>query len=83
MALQMVETTHVRVVCDACRGVAAELCGRRELFVTARLAAVRKFRAAGWHHDAGQYGRQRDWERAEANGAGRWYCPTCARQTHL
>jgi hypothetical protein len=83
MALQMVETTHVRVVCDACRAVKAELCGRQELLVTVRLAAVRKFQAGGWHHDAGQHGRQRDWERVEAAGAGRWYCPTCAKQTHL
>jgi len=83
MGLQTVETTHVRVVCDACREVSAEVCGRREIAVIARASAVEKFRRAGWHHDAGTYTRSRSVEQAERAGSGRWYCRTCSSSKHL
>jgi hypothetical protein len=81
--LQLVEATHVRVVCDACRAASAELCGKRDLAVTARVLAVPKLKAAGWHHDAGSHARTRTLEQVQREGGGRWYCPSCARATHL
>jgi hypothetical protein len=83
MALQNVEAAHIRVVCDACRTATAEVCTRRELPVSARATAMRKFKAVGWHHDPGSGRRARILEQAERDGSGRWYCPTCSRQTHL
>jgi hypothetical protein len=81
--LTLVQATHVRVVCDACRTTSAEVCAKRELPVLARASAVPKFKKAGWHHDASAQGRVREWEHAEREGSGRWYCPACARRTHL
>ena len=83
MTLQVVEASHVRVVCDSCRTSSAEVCGKRELPITARSSAMRKFKAVGWHHDAGSDRRSRVLEQAERDGTGRWYCPTCARKTRL
>jgi hypothetical protein len=83
MPLLVVEAIHVRVVCDSCRSASAELCGRRDLAVSARVTAASKFRAHGWHHDPGTHARVRALEQAERDGSGRWYCPACARQTHL
>jgi hypothetical protein len=79
----LVETAHVRVVCDSCRTASAELCGKRDLPVTARAQAVPKFQAAGWHHDPGTHARTRTVEQLERDGGGRWYCPACNRKTHL
>jgi hypothetical protein len=81
--LLLLEATHVRVVCDACRTASAEVCGRRELAVTARALAVPKFKAAGWHHDPGAHARTRTLEQVQRDGGGRWYCPTCSQATHL
>jgi hypothetical protein len=81
--LSLLEATHVRVVCDSCRTASAELCGKRELAVTARALAVPKFRAAGWHHDPGTHARSRTVEQLEREGGGRWYCPACSAKTHL
>ena len=81
--LLLVQATHVRVVCDACRTASAEVCAKRELPVTVRASAVPKFRKAGWHHDAGRDARAPTLEQAERDGTGRWYCPNCARRTHL
>ncbi len=83
MGLLLVQSTHVRVACDACRTATAEVCGKRELPVTVRASAVPKFKKAGWHHDTGSQGRVREWEHAEREGSGRWYCPSCASKTHL
>jgi hypothetical protein len=83
MSLQTLEASHLRVTRDACRSASAEVCGKRDLPIAARIAAMRKFKAAGWHHDAGVDRRARVIERAEREGSGRWYCPTCARRTHL
>jgi len=83
MALRIVEGLHVRVTCDACHRVTAELCGKRELEVSARQRAVINFRRGGWHHDAAAYGRAKGLERADVYGSGKWYCPECAKQTHL
>jgi hypothetical protein len=83
LGLTLVDAVHVRVVCDSCRTATAEVCAKRALAVEARLQAVPKFRAVGWHHDAGFEGRTRAIEQAQRVGSGRWYCPTCARQTHL
>jgi hypothetical protein len=83
MPLQIVEATHIRVLCDACRTASAELCGKRDLAVAVKIVAVQKFRAHGWHHDAGTHARTRAFEQAERDGSGKWYCPTCASQTHL
>jgi hypothetical protein len=79
----VVEASHVRVICDACREATAEVCGRRELVVSLKMTAVPKFKKAGWHHDPGEYGRMRSLEQAQREGTGRWYCPGCARRTHL
>jgi len=83
MALLFIQASHIRVVCDACGTASAELCGKREFAITARANAVHKFRAHGWHHDPTDRGRQRAVETAEREGSGRWYCPACARATHL
>ena len=80
----MLEAAHVRVTCDACRTESAEVCGKRDLPVMARVAAVRKFKAVGWHHDPGRLqGSARSEKDSEASGSGRWYCPRCSRKTHL
>ena len=84
MTIEVVSAAHVRVTCDGCKAASAELCGRRELEVFARTEAVPKFRKAGWHHDPGSRGRrERTIASAEADGSGRWYCPECAKRTHL
>ena len=83
MPLCVVEASHIRVVCDACRTGSAEVCGKRDLPVAARVAACRKFRAVGWHHDPGSERRSRVLDQAEREGSGRWYCPTCASKSHL
>jgi hypothetical protein len=77
--LQVIEATHVRVICDACRTASAEQCGKRELAVTARATAVPKFRKAGWHYDPSEHARTKTLEQAERDGSGRWYCPACAK----
>jgi hypothetical protein len=83
VALQLLEAAHIRVVCDACRTASAEICGKRDLPIAARVAAMRKFHAVGWHHDAGIDRRTRVLELAAArDGTGRWYCPSCSRKTH-
>ncbi len=69
MALEPIEAAHLRVTCD--------------LPVMARVAAVRKFKAAGWHNDPGEHARTRTLEQVQRDGGGRWYCPACARRTHL
>ncbi len=83
MPLTILEATHVRVVCDSCRTTSAELCGKRELPVTARARAVPRFKTAGWHHDPGAQARTRTLEQLEREGGGRWYCPSCSQKTHL
>lgn len=83
MGLLLVEAAHIRVICDACRTSSAEVCGHRDLPVMARVAAMRKFKGVGWHHDPGSHGRPKTVEQAERDGSGRWYCPTCARRTRL
>jgi hypothetical protein len=82
MGLETVAASHLRVTCDACRE-SAELCCKREIPIAARPWAVAKFRAAGWHLDAGDRPRLRAHEFARRNGEGRWYCPRCAARTHL
>jgi hypothetical protein len=49
----------------------------------ARVAAVRKFKEVGWHNDPGEYARAKTLEQVQQEGGGRWYCPICARRTHL
>jgi hypothetical protein len=83
MALQILEAAHVRVTCDACSTASAEVCGKRDLPVMARVAAVRKFREVGWHNDPGSRRSARAEKDAEMSGSGRWYCPACARRSHL
>lgn len=83
MPLQLVEAAHLRVTCDACRTASAEVCGKRDLAVMARVAAVRKFKEVGWHNDPGEYARAKTLEQVQQEGGGRWYCPICARRTHL
>lgn len=74
---------HIRVLCDACRTASAEVCGKRDLPVMARVAAIRKFKAVGWHHDPVRHASVRAERDSEATGSGRWYCPTWARRTHM
>ena len=83
MPLLVVQASHVRVVCDACRNTTAEVCSKRDLPAVAKAGAVQRFRAHGWHHDPGTHARTRALEQAERDGSGRWYCPACASQTHL
>lgn len=84
MSLQAIEAAHIRVTCDGCGTETAEVCGKRDLPGMARVAAVRKFKSVGWHHDVGsRHPSARAEKDAEAHGAGRWYCPKCARRTHL
>jgi hypothetical protein len=83
VALQLIEAAHLRVTCDACRAASAEICGKRDLPVMARVAAVRKFKEVGWHNDPGNHSRTTTLGQAQRDGGGRWYCPTCARHTHL
>ena len=84
MALQVIEAAHIRVTCDACRTATAEVCGKRDLPVAARVAAIRKFKEVGWHHDPSRnHGSVRAEREAEASGWGRWYCPSCGRRSHL
>jgi hypothetical protein len=80
--LALVDASHIRVVCDACRA-SAEICGKRDPPVAATVSAVRKFKSVGWHHDVGRSPRQRTVEDAERTGAGRWYCPRCGEKQHL
>jgi hypothetical protein len=40
MPLQTIEAAHLRVVCDACRTATAEVCGKRDLPIAARIAAM-------------------------------------------
>ncbi|HLK36145.1 MAG TPA: hypothetical protein VKU41_05290, partial [Polyangiaceae bacterium] len=78
------EATHVRVVCDGCRSASAESCGKRDVPTLARIAAVKRFRDFGWHHDPGRrHLSARSENDSEIHGTGRWYCPTCARKSHL
>jgi hypothetical protein len=81
--LLFVEATHLRVVCDSCRTTSAEVCGKRDLPVMARVAAMRKFKDCGWHHDPGDHARTKTLEHAQRDGSGRWYCPGCASKSHL
>jgi hypothetical protein len=84
VALAPIDAWHIRVVCDACRVSSAEVCGKRDLPVAATVAAVRKFKAAGWHHDAGGRSvRQKTIDDAERTGMGRWYCPDCGKKPHV
>ena len=84
MPLITLEAAHLRVTCDSCRKSSAEVCGKRDLPAMARVAAVRKFKAVGWHHDAGRSASSvRSELDTESSGAGRWYCPDCSRRTHL
>jgi hypothetical protein len=78
-----IDAAHLRVTCDACRSSSAEVCGKRDPPVMARVAAMRKFKASGWHHDPGSYARTKTLEEAERDGSGRWYCPSCGRKGHL
>jgi hypothetical protein len=80
--LQLIEAVHVRVICDGCGSVTAEVCGKREPPAAARAMAAQKFRGFGWHQDATTH-RDRARDAAVRDGSGRWYCPSCARQTHL
>jgi hypothetical protein len=84
VSLQAIEAAHISVTCDSCRTETAEVCGKRDPPTMARVAAVRKFKAAGWHHDAGRrHPSARAEKDAETSGSGRWYCPNCARRAHL
>jgi len=83
VALAVVDGIHIRVTCDACRSANAEVCTRRDLPVMARVAASRKFREVGWHHDPGDSMRAKTLEQIERDGSGRWYCPECGRRKHL
>ncbi len=81
--LKLVEACHVRVVCDGCGQASAELCCKREQGLAAKQSAAPRFRSAGWHHDPGRHASARAESESERAGSGRWYCPACARQTHL
>jgi hypothetical protein len=83
MGIATLEAAHVRVTCDACRRTSAEVCGKRDLPAMAKVAAMRKFKEVGWHHDPGVHRPTRTHEQAQLDGSGRWYCPVCARRTHL
>jgi hypothetical protein len=69
---------HLRVACERCRVITAELCARRQPIETAVARAIAGFKAAGWHVDVRG---TRDQGATERNG--RWYCPECASHEHL
>jgi hypothetical protein len=80
--LELIDAVHVRVICDGCGHASAEVCGKRELATAARAMATHKFHAFGWHQDPATH-RDREHAMAMRDGTGRWYCPACARKTHL
>jgi hypothetical protein len=77
MPLALLDAAHIRVTCDACGVSTAEVRGRRDPPVMAQVAAVRKFKTAGWHHDPGAHARTKTLEEVQTGGTGKWYCPTC------
>jgi hypothetical protein len=79
--LRQVDGVHLRVSCSACTST-AEVCCHRDALLAARKRAVEKFVHAGWHLDAGARSFRAQ-KAAEADGVGRWFCPTCARQKHM
>ena len=84
MPLSIRDAAHVRVTCDGCHTASAEVCGKRDPPVMARVAAIRKFKEVGWHHDAGRHHTSARAEKdSEASGSGRWYCPACSKRSHL
>lgn len=84
MTLVEVNAAHLRVTCDGCGTNTAEVCGKRDLPTMARVAAVRKFQAVGWHFDPSRRAAStRGQKEASEMGDGKWYCPDCARRTHL
>ena len=80
--LQNVDAEHHRVTCSC--GATAELCAKRGRGAVARMDAVRRFIASGWHHDPVIPRRtQLTTDEVQRLGLGHWFCPTCAKATHL
>lgn len=74
--------THYKVVCSRC-GVDAEVCPQRQTDLDVWLRAVRAFERAGWHQDIDHSRRSHGRNDERTHGGGTWYCPKCARETHL
>jgi hypothetical protein len=84
-AARIARPRYIRVTCDACGVSMADVCGKPDLPVMVRVAAIRKFKTAGWHHDPGTHARTKTLEEVQfqRDGTGKWYCPTCGRKGHL
>jgi hypothetical protein len=72
---------HFTATCVSCNGT-AEFCPRRsDTLIDGRWRAIAAFKKVGWvcapPRDHGM--RQREYERAMANGEGEWMCPACVR----
>jgi hypothetical protein len=79
MSVEAVTATHYRVICVLCR-VDAFVCPARDTSIDAWTRAVSAFRRAGWHYDPPTHRQPKARRAAEEMGAGRWYCPACARR---
>jgi len=74
--------THYLVVCARC-GTDAEVCPQRQTDLDVWPRAVRAFEKAGWHQDIDHARRSHGRNDVREAGKGTWYCPACARPTHL
>ena len=86
MPVAVVYNTRIRVLCDGCGTESAEVYGAKDMPVMATVAALRKFKAVGWRHDAARNVPRSVLPLAEAadrSGWGRWYCPKCAGKAPL
>jgi hypothetical protein len=70
--------THYRFVCSRCRKD-AEVCPQRQTDLDVWLRAVRAFERAGWHQDIDPSRRSNSRHAQATYGAGKWFCPTCAK----
>jgi hypothetical protein len=83
MPVAIVYDTRIRVLCDGCRTESAEVYSAKDMPVMATVAALRKFKSAGWRNDSARNVRSsvRPKLQPEWDGWGRWYCPKCAGLT--
>jgi hypothetical protein len=75
--IAVVYDTRIRVLCDGCGIESAEVYGAKDMPVMATVAALRKFKSVGWHHDSARNQPRTKGEEVERTGWGRWYCPKC------
>jgi hypothetical protein len=78
MPLFAIHTLHHRARCDGCNALSPIHCG--DDMQSARHAAVEALTDSGWTHvvPSRELERLHDWITRE--GAGHWWCPSCAEQ---